>query len=98
MNEQDVADSMWALATLQLEIPGELSDRMQAAAHGKAHDLTAQQVCNTLWALAYWQACCGRPAEAALVHALLVRTSKLEDSILFNVTHCYQVSVFGFLS
>ena len=54
--------------------------------------MNAQEVCNTLWALAYYQTCHSQPAAVALVHALLKRASNLEDGMLSNVSCCHQVS------
>ena len=42
MNEQDVANSMWSLATLQLKTSDELSEHLQGAALQRAPHMNAQ--------------------------------------------------------
>ena len=78
------AFGLWQRCNLILS--DELSEHLQEAALQRAPHMNAQEVCNTLWALAYYQTCHSQPAAVALVHALLERASNLEDGILSNVS------------
>jgi hypothetical protein len=50
MNPQDVSNTLWALAVLDVVPPAGLTQ----AAERVAPDMNTQDIANTLWALATW--------------------------------------------
>jgi hypothetical protein len=52
MNPQDVANTMWAMAKLNMPLTGSLPDALGAAAEREARSMNPQDVANTVWAMA----------------------------------------------
>ena len=80
-NPQDVANTVWALATMGVTPEAGLLRAMQGRATAVAGEFTPQDVANTLWAHACFGGPCGKGEEELfeiLASSLLEVVSKME--------------------